>query len=418
MYTCGRMAATEGAVIFDYRPTPTAAVGVWVKSGSGHESQGQAGTTHLLEHLLLRRCGSRSPQAIAELIDTLGGDVNAYTTKEACAVVAHVPASRKQEALELILDAVFRPTFTEADVELEKKVVAAEFELYRDSPAETAAEKALLACWNHHPLARPILGVPQVVETLTCEDLVRFHRSRFGRQRAVLVAVGPWEEESLRSRLAVEPEALDGESSIPEAVFTPQLTVEERPGLEQVYVHLVFPGLPVVSPKLPVLEVLNQLLGGGNASRLFRTLRDELGLVYEVSSGLLATEKAGLLEVSLSAPVPRAERAWAALLEVLEEVASGGISQREVELAKQALISSMVLGTSSPDVLMEAHAGEFVSRGRRFSLSEAEREVAQVEREQVRTMAREVLSLSQLAGAVCGPPGGVVIPAQLARRVA
>lgn len=408
----------EGTVIVERCETPTAAVGLWVRSGSAHESKELAGITHLLEHLLLRRCGGRTPETIAELIDSLGGDVNAYTTRETCAVVAHVPATRRQEALELVLDAIFHPTFTEEDVRLEQKVVAAEFDLYRDSPAETAAEKALSACWGDHPLARPILGDPSVVGSLSREALFSFHRARFGRNRALVVAVGPWEEAELIELLSSKPQALDGDLPLPPAVWQPRLTAEERASLEQVYVHVVFPGLPEDSPELPVLEVLNQVLGGGAASRLFRTLRDQLGLVYEVGSSLLAAQVAGALEVSFSAPAGRGQQAWDALLSVLEEVASGRLSDREVELAKQALTASIVLGASSPDALMEAHAGEFLSRGRRFSQREVEAEIREVSPEQVRAMAARVLDLSLLAGAVCGPPGQAVVPPVLARRVA
>lgn len=408
----------EPVIIVESFTASTAAVGVWVRSGSAHETKAQAGATHLLEHLLLRRCNGRTPEAIAELIDSLGGDVNAYTTREACAVVAHVPAPRRLEALELVLDAVFHPTFTDDDVALEQRVVAAEFDLYRDSPAETAAEKALAACWGDHPLARPILGDPQVVTGLTRHTLSSFHRSRFGRDRALLVAVGPWEEGELRARLLEKPVASDGASAVPPVTWYPRLLVEERPSLEQVYVHLVFPGLPVDSRELPALEVLNQLLGGGAASRLFRTLRDQLGLVYEVGSAVFAAKVAGALEVSFSAPAGRGQQAWEACLSVLEEVAAGRFSHREVELAKQALTASIVLGACSPDSLMEAHAGEFLSRGRRFSQTEVEAEICRVSIDQVREMAARVLDLSLLAGAVCGPPGQAVVPAELVRRVA
>lgn len=407
-----------GALICQHHPGPTAAIGVWVEAGSTHETPPWAGATHLLEHLLLRRCGQRTPAAIAELIDSLGGDVNAYTTKEACAVVAHVPASRKEEALELVLDAVFSPSFTEEDVELEKRVVAAEFDLYHDSPGETVAEKALAACWGDHPLARPILGDPQVVQGLTCQQLMDFHRTRFGRQWALVVAVGPWDEEDLRQRLLAQPLAADGLPSFPPLRWQGKLTVEERASLEQVYVHLVFPGLAADSPQLPVLEVFNQLLGGGTASRLFRHLRDQLGLVYEVGSSLLVTKAAGLLEVGYSAPASRAPQAWEALFSVLRSLAEGDIADREVTLAKQALAASIVLSASSPDALMEAHAGEFLSRRRRFSPEEVEAEIRQVEPEQVRAMARQVLDLERLAGAVCGPCGQTSLPAWLSRRVA
>ena len=409
---------TGGTLIVERFEAPTAAVGVWVRVGSAWEPEDQAGITHLLEHLLLRRCGSRTPEEIAELIDALGGQVDAFTTRETCAVSAHVPAERRREALELVLDAVFRPRIQPEDLEVEKGVVAAEFDLVQDSPAEVAAEKALAACWGRHPLARPILGYPETVQPLGVEALCSFHRGSFGRDRAVVVAVGPWEEAELEEQIARLPVADRAQGALTPPTFTPALLREERPGLEQVYVHLVFPALRADDPELPALGVLDQLLGGGNASRLFRHLRDRLGLVYDVGSAVFATQWAGVLEVSFSAPASRATRAWGAVLEVLQDVASGGISSREVSVAKQALSSGVVLGSMGPDALMEAHAGEFLTRGRRFCRREVEAEIHQVELEQVQALAARVLRLDLLAGAVCGPPGQLGIPGELEPKVA
>jgi predicted Zn-dependent peptidase len=409
---------TGGALIVESLEAPTAAIGVWVRVGSAWEPEGQAGITHLLEHLLLRRCGSRTPEEIAELIDALGGQVDAFTTREVCAVTAHVPQELRQEALELVLDAVFDPRLEPGELEVEKGVVAAEFDVVQDSPAEVAAEKALAACWGRHPLARPILGYRETVAALGVEALRAFHRGCFGRDRALVVAVGPWEEAELAARWDRIPLAGRAQGVLPPPSFLPALVREERPGLEQVYVHLVFPGLPSADPELPALGVLDQLLGAGNASRLFRQLRDRLGLVYDVGSAVFATQWAGVLEVSFSAPASRAARAWGAVLEVLQDVASGGITPREVSIAKQALASGVVLGSMGPDALMEAHAGEFLSRGRRFSRKEVEAEIRQVELEQVQALAARVLRLDLLAGAVCGPPGQLGIPGELEAKVA
>lgn len=409
----------EGSsVIVERVPAATAAVGVWMQVGSAAEPQEQAGITHLLEHLLLRRCGERTPEAIARLIDSLGGQVDAFTTREVCAVTAHVPSNRKEEALELLLDAVFAPRFVPEDVAIEKGVIAAEFEVIQDSPAEVAAEKALMACWGTHPLARPVLGFRDTVASLQCEDLASFHRRFFGRKHALLVAVGNWEEPQLERLWSSLPQPAESIKSLQAPGFVPRLAVEERAGLEQVYVHLAFPGLPSRDTQLPTLAVLDQLLGAGNSSRLFRELRDRLGLVYEVQSSLYATKAAGVLEVSFAAPASRAERAWDAFLGVLEAVSGGQIEPWEVDLAKQALCASVVLGTSSPDALLEAHAGEFLARGRRFSGRRLEKEIQAVKLEDVQQMASQLLSLEWLAGAVCGPPGGLGIPRSLLAKVA
>lgn len=395
----------------------TAAVGAFLRSGSAHEPDHLAGITHLMEHVLLRRTSRRGTAEIAELIDSLGGGVDVYTTRETCAITAHVPAGRLPEALDLILEALFAPCFTAADVRLERGVIAAEFDMVQDSPAESAAERALLAAWDGHPLARPVLGYRAIVQRLGAEDLKLFHRQRFSTSRLLVVAAGPVQEAAIARRLPPpSPTEPDGGFTVP--LWHPGVLVEEREGLEQVYVNLVLPGLPAGHPDGLVLAVLHQLLGAGNASRLFRELRDRLGLVYEVATALDATSVAGVLEVVFSAPVRRANSAWAAVLKVLEEVSRGRIADREVALAKAAIASSIVLGTEGPDALMEAHAAEMLGRGRRFNAALLARELEAVTPERVRALARQLVRLEALAGAVCGPARGVVLPQGVVRRVA
>jgi len=396
----------------------TAAVGAWIRSGSAHETGEIAGITHLLEHLLLRRCGDRTPEGISELIDSLGGDVDAFTTREACAVTAHVPAERFGEALDLVLDAVFRPGLRPDEVELEQRIVAAEFDLIQDSPVEVAAEQALVACWGDHPLARPVLGRREVVERLQPADLVRYHRDRFCADNLLLVAVGPMDEGRIRERLTDLPRGSAQTVRLTAPPWRSGVMVAERDGLEQLYANLVLPALSSDHPEILTLGVLHQLLGGGAASRLFRELRDRLGLVYDVGSSVYATGMTGVLEVTFSAPARQAEACWEAVLRVLEQVGAGEIGEDEVMLARRALAAGILLGSEGTDALMEAHAGEYLARRRRFDAASLRRELDLVSPERVRALAAQVVRLDSIAGAVCGPGAGLRLPGALARRVA
>lgn len=398
-------------ILHETAPGATAAVGVWVRCGSADEPADLAGVTHLLEHLLLRRCGERTPEAIAELTDSLGGSVDAFTTREVCAVTAHVPVERLEEAAELVLDAVLRPVVRADELELERSVVGAEFDLIQDSPAEVVAELALQACWADHPLARPVLGRREVVERLGVSDLLRFHRARFGPGNHLLVVVTPPGVPLPRAlaRAGARNLRAGRVAHLPPA-WRPGVLVEEREGIEQMYANLVLPGLPADHPEVYTLGVLHQLLGGGASSRLFRELRDRLGLVYEISTSVYAAAPAGVLEIMFSAPTRQAATCWEALLGVLAEVGAGAVTEREVELARQALLAGVVLGAEGADALMEAHAGEWLARHRRFDAAVVCRELEAITPERVRALARATVRLESLAGAVCGPRDGIVLP--------
>lgn len=396
----------------------TVAVGAWMRGGSAHEPIELAGITHLIEHMLLRRTVRRSPEGIAELIDSLGGAVDAFTTRETCAMTAHVPALRDAEAIDLMLEAMFEPRFRSADLDVERSVIAAEFDMVQDSPGETAAESALLACWNGHPLARPVLGTRDAVKRLGTRDLKRFHAERFVRERLLVVAVGPVDQAAIERRVAGLPGGSHGVDSLPPPDWRPGVVVEEREGLEQVYVNLVLPAVPADHPEVASLGVLQQLLGEGNSSRLFRDLRDRLGLVYDVGVSAYCASLAGVLEVTFSCPLRQVEACWSAVLRVLGEVGKGRIGEREVEVAREALLAGLVIGSEGTDARMDAHAGEYLARGKRFDVVALRRELEAVTRERVCALAREVVDLGAIAGAVCGPHDARLLPAEVIRRVA
>jgi len=396
----------------------TVAIGAWVRGGSAQEPAELAGITHLIEHLLLRRTAHRAPEAVSELIDSLGGAIDAFTTREACAITAHVPAARADEALDLVLEALFEPRFLAGDADIERGVIAAEFEMVQDSPTEVAAETALTACWDNHPLARPVLGRREVVRRLRARDLRTFHGERFTADELVLVAVGPVDERAIARRLGGLPRGRWRPRKLSPPVWRPGVAVEEREGLEQVYVNLVLPSVPADDPEVVTLGILQQLLGEGTSSRLFRDLRDRLGLVYDVGASAYCTSLAGVLEVTFSCPVRQAEACWSAVLRVLRDVGTGAISEHEVELARAALTAGVVLASEGTDARMDAHAGEYLARGRRFDADVLRGELERVTTERVRALAREVVRFDALAGAVCGPRGAHGMPAEVARRVA
>jgi len=417
-YTDAFMSVLPTLIVERTRGTSTAALGAWVRCGSAHEPDGLAGVTHVIEHLLLRRCGGRGTEEIAALIDSLGGDIDAFTTREQCAVTAHVPAERFVEALELVFDAVFRPVFTESDLNLEQGVVRAEFELVQDSPAEVAAERALEACWDGHPLARPVLGRRESVRTLNLPVVASYHARHFIAENLLFVAVGDFDERRIAECLAALPRGSEEPRTLVPPRWCTEFVVEERERLEQIYVNLVFPGLPADHREALALGVLQQLLGSGASSRLFRELRDRLGLVYDVDSSAYSAAVAGVLEVTFSTPLEQAEACWSAVLRILEEVGAGKIADSEVELARQALQAGVVLGSEGNDALLEAYAGEFLSRRRRFDPTVLRRELDDVTPAAVRELARRLVRLDMLAGAACGPVGGVRLPSLLRRRVA
>ena len=180
----------------------TVAAGVWITRGAAHDPEDLAGATHLVEHLTLRACGGRDRRSLAQIVDRLGGEVDAWTSSELMGISVNTTVDALDDALDLLTDAVLSPTFAAADVDLELRVTKAELDLIADDPAERVEEALLKAAWGDHPLARPVIGTRKTLENLTPEALELHHRSLVVPGGMLAAVVGDAEPARVAARLA------------------------------------------------------------------------------------------------------------------------------------------------------------------------------------------------------------------------
>ncbi len=400
------MGALNPAVRIVHMPDRNAVgVAVWIVGGSSADPASLAGATHLIEHLTLRRCGGRKRLDLARAIDRLGGVVDAWTSRTALGLEVLTTRDGLSEATALLADAVADPTFERKDVELERRVALAELELARDDPQDSVDEALLTAAWGDHPLARPVIGSEATVRRLTPELLRRHHASLVREGRVLVVAAGelePIDLKPLTDRLplatAVRP------VQMPALRWAGRKTRLSRAASEQVHVRMAVPVPGVDSPERPVLAVLNRILGGGQSSRLFQRVREEEGLAYDVSSGLVLFGGAGLLEIAWACSPERLAEVDRA---VRQEVERLGDSLEDVEVATaiEGLVRGRALDADEVGARATLEAAWLVERGRPMSLTEAESELRRVCRDDVVQLARTVLRPERAAVAVCGPEG-------------
>ncbi len=398
--------AGEGALRIVRMPGREAAcLSVWITGGAAADPEPLAGATHLLEHLTLRRCGARDRLGLARTVDRLGGAVDAWTSHMAMGVEALTTRDGVPEAARLLADAVTEPTFAEEDVELERRVALAELELARDDPQDSVEEALVAAAWGEHPLARPVIGTEASVRRLTPEALRRHHAGLLVPGRVLVVAAGDLEGEALAplterlplgAGVAVPP--------LPAPSWVGRRIGLTRAGSEQVHVRLALPVPGVESPSRPAVSVLNRILGGGQSSRLFQRVREEEGLAYDVSSGLILHRGAGLLEIAWACTPERLRAVEAAVRQEVDRL-PGTLLAEEVEVAVEGLVRGLVLDAEEVGGRAALEAAWLLERGRGFDLEEAVAELRAVRRDQVAGLAEEVLRLHGAAVAVCGPEG-------------
>jgi predicted Zn-dependent peptidase len=312
------------------------------------------------------------------------------------------------DALDLLVDAVLRPTFAPEDVELERRVTLAEIELIADDPAERVAEALLQAAWGDHPLARPVIGSVETLEALTPDILRRHHDSLVAPGGMVAAVVGDVAREEVMAHLSSLPLGAPPQPApLPPLGWHGVHLDLSREGTDQVHARLAFEALGAANPRVPALVVLNRTLGDGAASRLFQRLREDEGLTYDIWSSPVFRRPGGLLEVGWACAPPAFPDAWRLVNEELARLALD-LTAVEVDAAKEGLLRGLRMDMESPSGWCSLDVGEYLERGRRFGPERACRELEAVTVDEVRSLAGEILRPERRASAVCGPEGAAI----------
>lgn len=326
-------------------------LGLWVNSGSRHESAELNGISHFLEHMFFKGTERRSAKAIAREVDSVGGLLNGFTCREFSCYYIKVLAERLPMAVDLLADMLCHSRFDLDDIERERRVILQEIAMVEDSPEELIHERFSAAFWSDHPLGWPVLGSLQTVSAIDYEALLAFKGRRYVAGNLIVVAVGGLEHESLvelvRLGFNLQPSAAPEAASMA-PLIKPCVAVTRRE-LEQTQLCLGVAGLPLAHEDRYGLGLLNVLLGGNMSSRLFQRVREDLGLAYSVYSYLNNhTDSCALTVCAATAPKDAAQTIRTVVAE-LTRLRQEPVSLTELQSAKDYLKGSLVLSLESTD---------------------------------------------------------------------
>jgi len=328
----------------------SAAVGVWVRQGSVHESDEDAGVSHLLEHMVFKGTERRSAVEIAIALEGLGGSLDAYTSREHTSYQARVLDEHVPVALDVLSDLVLRPRLDEADLRLEREVVLEEIAQVEDTPDDLVFELHGESLWNGHPYGRSILGSKETVSALSSDRLRALHGSTYAGSNLVVAGAGSIDHENFVERV----EELFGDVRAGARSGHPEPTPPTRSGVEQrarasAQTHIVF-GTDIPGHSHPdryALILLSAALGGGMSSRLFQKVREELGLCYAVYTYQSFYGLSGVSGVYVGTRPGTAQKAAAAVRGELLRVAEEGLPLAEVEQIKQQVKGQVMISLES-----------------------------------------------------------------------
>lgn len=389
----------------------TVSLGVWVRTGSRSESRATQGIAHFIEHMMFKGTETRDARAIAASLESLGGHLDAFTTREQVCYTARALSEHLPQAVDVVADILCRSRFDAAEIEREKSVIREEILSYEDNPEERLGDQLAAQVWGDHPLGRPILGSLESVGSFTPDVLRADFASRYRGDQLVVAAAGGLEHAALVdlvSRHFAPPSGPPPETVPVSAPLAPTvLHVEDD--VQQLYVSIGARALPFGDPRRYAMIVLETLLGAGMSSRLFQRIREEAGLAYSVYSALDFLRDAGIVSVHMGVSPERGRQALALLREELARVVAEGPAEDEVESTKRQLQGSIVIAQESVTGRMYHMARQELYTGSYTPPEHQVERILAVTRGQVADLAAEFLRPERFSLGVLGPaPGGAI----------
>lgn len=369
------------------------AVGVWVDTGSRHEPADRGGISHFIEHLVFKGTESRSAEDIARAVDSVGGQMDAFTTKEHTCFYVTVLDEHLPLAADLLADILLHPRFDAGDIEREKGVVLQEFGMVEDTPDDVIHDLFAERVWPQHPLGRPILGDRKIVQGFERDTLLDYFRTEYCPERITIAAAGHVRHEQLVDLLGNR--FLDfRQFRMPRAADPPDLATSldliERP-LEQVHFVLGGRGLEQDAPERYALFLLNTIFGGSMSSRLFQRVREREGLVYSIHSGNAAFRDGGHFYVYAGTEPAHFRRVVELTLQEFRSLRDDGVSADELRRAKDHLKGSLMLSLESTGSRMTRIAKQELYFQRPFTFDEILADIERVTMQDVKALGERLL---------------------------
>jgi predicted Zn-dependent peptidase len=379
-------------------------IGFWVGTGARDEDLSQAGASHFLEHLLFKGTAERSPSAIAEAVDEVGGDFNAFTTKEYTSFYIRLLAEHLPLGLDILSDIMWNPALRPSDLEAERQVILDEILMHADEPSDEAAEQSSGLLFPEHPLGREVLGTQESVAAMSAERISDFFAVHYRPGNMVVAVAGDLDHrevaDGLESRFSGPSGGTTPEREAPDDKVEP-LRVTRR-ATEQAHVVLALRSVNRFDRQRYALAVLNHVLGGGLSSRLFQEIRERRGLAYSVWSERVAYHDAGSVSVGMGTAPEHVAEVLDIVTSELALLGAEGITERELAIAKGNLRAETLLACEDSGARMSRIGAGLLLHGEILSVDEVLARVEALTLDEIHAAASELVAAPRTLSVV-GP---------------
>lgn len=383
-------------------------IGVWVNVGTRFENSGQYGASHFIEHMVFKGTKTKSARDIAEIFDSIGGQLNAFTEKEQTCFYARVVDSHLPLAIEIIADMLQNSVFDRDDMERERGVILEEIRMYEDSPEEMVFDLFNKVMMNNHSLGRPILGDKKDVEKISRDDLLGFMRDYYTSNNIIISAAGNLSHRSVVSLVKKHFRSLPCRSKklkYGKPVIKPHTMVKYRQ-CEQVYICLGGEGISQTDKDKYKFFLMDSILGGSMSSRLFQEIREKRGLVYTISSFMGSYRDCGLLGIYAGTNTQNIKKVISLIKSILNDIYKNGVSKEELIRAKEHIRGTIYLALESTSNRMIRLVKTELFHGRLIPHQEIIDKIEKVTLRGIKEISRKYLNPELLRPVILGPVRG------------
>jgi len=385
-------------------------IGIWIKTGSRDEDPQWNGISHFVEHMVFKGTKHRSAEDIARQVDSIGGNMDAFTAKECVCFNVKLLDEHLPIAMDVLSDLVLNPVFDAKDISRERGVILEEIKMDEDSPDYLVHEIFTQNFWKDHPLGKPILGTKDTVRKFERDPVLGFYAQRFAPGNLIISAAGNLQHQQFVEIVANHFERMkpmkNGFHS-PQPTIVPRIIMRNKKALEQVQICVGVPAHPIAHERRHASYILNTLLGGGMSSRLFQNIRERQGLAYAIYSDLNPYRDTGCLSVYAGTSREAAIKVVQCIVSEFHKLKSERVPEEELRRSKDQLKGSLMLSLESSTARMSNLARQEMYFDRFYGMDELLEKIESVTSEELQELANEFFHTESIAVTVLGNLNGL-----------
>lgn len=377
-------------------------IGIWVQNGSRHEPSHINGISHFIEHMLFKGTKTRTAKDIATQIDGIGGQMNAFTTKECTCYYAKALDIHLDIAIDVLSDMFLNSLFLDKDIDLERSVIEEEISMYEDQPEDVVIEKLYGEIHSDSSLGMPVLGTVDTLKNINSEVMHKYVQENYIGENVIISVAGSYDENHIQKIEEIFSQVSSGGKNTFESADFKNTKLLIKKDIEQNHLCISFNGLSVVDENRYALQVFNSLLGSGMSSRLFQKVREENGLCYSISSFNSANLDTGIFSIYVALSKNTEDKAIKLIFEVLNDMVENGITLEELLRQRDQIKANILMGLESNNSRMHFLARSLMFHNKILTADEIIEKYDSVTIEDVQTLAKQIINYEKMSFCAVG----------------